>query len=268
MCTPPRVKTPARVAAARTFRLVIIMVWRTPLASAFAVVEAIAVVVTCRAVKARDIRTVASARTEGTGGAATTVVRTASPVVNPRRDSRVPQELASPSQPASHRPDRPAELVRGRVMGHSLQVAKHQRRPKQLGQPGEFLVEDLPRFAPLAVEARRTNLDVRDLYLVLLVDVAASGVGPCPHGDSVGDPMDPVAQQPGVADGFGPADQHQERRLEGILDVMFLAQDAAGRRPGPSVHDERPRRQTPSHRAQRRTVPAADGRSGRQKSLD
>ena len=148
-------------------------------------------------------------------------------------------------------------------MGHSLQVAKHQRRPKRLGQPGEFLVEDLPRFAPLAVEARRTNLDVRDLYLVLLVDVAASGVGPCPHGDSVGDPMDPVAQQPGVADGFGPADQHQERRLEGILNVMFLAQDAPA-----DAQDHRSMTSDQGGKRrlialERRTVPAADGRSGR-----
>ena len=50
------------------------------------------------------------------------------------RDS--PQELgASPRQPAADGSHRTTELARRQLMGHSLQITKHQGRPEPLGQP-------------------------------------------------------------------------------------------------------------------------------------
>ena len=66
-----------------------------------------------------------------------------------------------------------------------------------------------------------------------------------PHGDPPGDPVEPRAERVALADRPGLADQDEERRLEGVLRVVRVAQHAAA-----DPQDHRP-------------VPAQDSLEGR-----
>src|SRR5262249_47787711 len=50
---------------------------------------------------------------------------------------------------------------------------------------------------------------------------------PRPQGDPVGDRVQPAAHRLALADGAGPPHQRQERRLEGVVHVPGVAEDAA-----------------------------------------
>ena len=59
------------------------------------------------------------------------------------------------------------------------------------------------------------------------MDEPACRVSPRPHGDPVRNTVQPSADEVAVADRAGPADQDEERGLEGVLDVPLVAEHAA-----------------------------------------
>ncbi|XBH05237.1 hypothetical protein V5E97_04245 [Singulisphaera sp. Ch08] len=61
---------------------------------------------------------------------------------------------------------------------------------------------------------------------LLLALVAVGGFGLCPQGDPQRDAVQPAAQGVAIADRAGPAHQNQECGLEGIRDVVRVAEDA------------------------------------------
>ena len=52
-------------------------------------------------------------------------------------------------------------------------------------------------------------------------------MGPRPHGDPVGNTVQPSADEVAVADRAGSADQDEERGLERVLDIALVAEHAA-----------------------------------------
>ena len=59
---------------------------------------------------------------------------------------------------------------------------------------------------------------------VLFIPALAGQPGPGLAGGAKGDPVQPVAQQVGIADRRGPAGQHQEDGLEGVFGVLAIDQ--------------------------------------------
>ena len=57
-------------------------------------------------------------------------------------------------------------------------------------------------------------------------DVTSGGLGPCSHGDPVGDAVKPVPDEVAIADGPRPPDENEEGCLKGVFDVMFVTQYA------------------------------------------
>jgi len=54
-----------------------------------------------------------------------------------------PEPVSATAQATPDGADRPPELLGGLVVGEPFEIAKHQGRPVFLGEPGEFVVEDL-----------------------------------------------------------------------------------------------------------------------------
>ena len=62
--------------------------------------------------------------------------------------------------------------------------------------------------------------------LLAMVGPASGRLGPRPHRHAASDAVQPGPEPARVADRAGTPDQDQERRLEGVLDVVLVAQDA------------------------------------------
>ena len=82
-----------------------------------------------------------------TGNAALAVSAASAPSQQADRESQsssrqtAPKLFPAPSQPASHCPDRPMELLSGLLVGQAFQVAEDDRRPIFLRKPIELLVK-------------------------------------------------------------------------------------------------------------------------------
>jgi hypothetical protein len=92
-----------------------------------------------------------------------------------------------------------------------------------LRQAGEFGIQEFPDFAPGEVVgggAAGSNV------LMLAAPPAFLGPASLPRG-ALGHGMEPAGQGAGAAQAGGPADQEQERGLEGVLGGVGIAQDVA-----------------------------------------
>ena len=133
----------------------------------------------------------------------------------------VAEDLPGPGQSRLDRPDRPAQMTGGMLVGARPEVAEDHGGPIPLGEPAQLLVERPDQFV-VDPGAGLPRLPRRDPLV------------PTPPGDGrpeadrgpVGHLMEPGAEGIPDPEGAGPPDQDQERGLEGILRVTRLDQDA------------------------------------------
>ena len=144
--------------------------------------------------------------------------------VRPRRIKQAPQAFPAADQPGLDRPDRAVQSPRGLLVGQPLEVAEDQRQPVLLRQPVEFLVELRPGLGgrscgrcvsppflhPCAPAARRRAASARDFAATRPSDAEQ-----------------PARDRIGLADRGRLAGEDQERRLEGVLGGVLVAQHVA-----------------------------------------
>jgi hypothetical protein len=151
-------------------------------------------------------------------------------------------EAATPALVRSGRAGTTFQRPGGRVVRLAPEVAEDERGADPLRQPLDLLVEDRPDVAPDDLAQRVRPPGVPPAALVPAADPAGlPGAG----GDPPGDAVQPARDRAPLADRPRPAGQDQERRLEGVVRRVGVAQDAAA-----DAQDHRP-------------VPAQQGLEGR-----
>ena len=106
-----------------------------------------------------------------------------------------------------------------------------------LRESGELLVQDLPPvIGPFVV----TPFIVATEAGPPLSGPTADGIRPGLDGDAMGDLAQPAAEGLLAPDRPSLADQDQERRLEGVLGVVGIAEHRAAECPAPSARAARP----------------------------
>ncbi len=146
---------------------------------------------------------------------------------DPATDQPGPQPRPAAGQAALERPHRAGEPPGGLGVRPALQVAEHHRVAIPRRQPGDLLVDDVQHVVPLGpgYGSHGRFLRHRGRTGRILMRTPTERLGPRPHRHPPGNAVQPGAQPPGVADRPGPLHQHQERRLERILDVVPVAED-------------------------------------------
>ncbi len=157
---------------------------------------------------------------------------------NPRRTSRVRKQLARPGHPAADRAHRASQPLGRLVVRQAFDIAEDDRRPEPIRQPGDLTIDDGPELTEPGLV--RVGCELRLLIGPLLPNPSPRPVATASAGDPERDPIQPVRQQVAVAQCAGLPDQDQERRLEGVLDVVRVIEqapaDAQHHRPVPR-HD-------------------------------
>ena len=207
--------------------------------------------------------TAASAHAAGTAAVASEAARTvpiAAPV--PPRRTRRPRSFSRTFTSRSPRRLGRSQAAGGLFVGQTLQVAEHHRQTQTLGQPVNLLVHDRgdlgssrrrSESATAIVDASASRL--RRRFALTLASTAARYATRC-------------SRPPAVAATHrtGLAGQHEEGGLEGILDVVLVAEDRRGRSPRPSARDAPPGRRRPGRRGRRHIATGADHPSGQRSS--
>ena len=134
----------------------------------------------------------------------------------------VAQPLARPGQPAPDRDLREPELMRRRGVGQPLEVAEHDRRPQPLGQAVDLLVE---RGRVGIVLSGGSLSEVRSATSWSSLRRRAA-LRRARVRDAMRDPEEPARDRPAPADRAGPAGQHEEGGLEGVLRIVGVMKDA------------------------------------------
>ena len=149
---------------------------------------------------------------------------------DPASDEPRPEQVACPGQaPPDGRLAQP-QFDGGLGVRLGFEVAEHQRSTEPLGQSVDLLVQCRPqRLARLAPDCRP------DLARPALPIASPAGVDVGPDCHPVRHAMEPRADRVDAPDRPGLADQHQERRLEGVLHVVEVAE-----RPPADGQDHRP----------------------------
>ncbi len=151
------------------------------------------------------------------------------------------EPFASSRQPALDRTDGASEVPRRLLVAAALHIAEDDRHPEAVGEPvdlrmnqgGELLAADL---VPVRIPHR---------HRTPLRRPPAAGVDPGADRGAAGDPMEPGPQRVAHPERAGLPHQDQERRLEGVLGIVVVADDRAA--------------DPPDHRA----VPLDQGRESR-----
>ena len=139
------------------------------------------------------------------------------------RPEAVGQFLPRRRQPAAQRPLGDAEFLRRVAPADAAQLAQHDRRPKVVRQPVDFLVEDsrgvIGRHGRDAAfgHGGRQGFPLRP----------SAGHGSRPQRHFHRDRMQPGGQPRADAGGGGFASQHDERGLEGVVGEVGIGHDAA-----------------------------------------
>ncbi len=149
--------------------------------------------------------------------------------VSPRRSLSRARASRLRSVPAGQR-----SRLRRLVEGQALEVTEHHRQSEGVRQAVDLFVEDLGLLASqgrlLGRRDRRLDRDARIPTLTphgVAVLVSATAIEPDPGLPRRADrhPVEPGAQQVGVADGEGLAGEHEEDGLEGVLGVVPVTQE-------------------------------------------
>ena len=136
-------------------------------------------------------------------------------------DQPAAEPLAGAGLAALDRADRPAEVAGRLLVGQALEVAEDQGRPIRAGEAIDLLVdqEDHP-----VVPRRLDRAGGRRLRVPALVmptpRIGDPQAGRGPHGDGV----EPGPERVADPEGLRPQCQRQEDGLEGILDVVLVAE--------------------------------------------
>ena len=165
---------------------------------------------------------------------------------------RIAQSEQRPTRPRLHRSERPAQALRDLRLGQLLAICEHDRRPLDLGQPGEGIPEHRPQlgrreltFGPQPdrrpAEDRPGRDEPVERRTVLLVLAARrrqrDEVRPAPRcpqpvdGPVPGDRVKPCRERPdpGVEQ-LGPVPQGEERLLDHLLGDLPIRGEPARRR--------------------------------------
>ena len=118
-------------------------------------------------------------------------------------------------------------------MGHALQVAKNQGSTEPLGQVPEFFVDQRGGLEAIEAGIGRRRGAVR--VCRYLSRLHPSSIRPGPGADATGDPVKPRSERTLDPDATCLANQNQEHCLEGVFDVVRIAQRLAA-----DVEDHRP----------------------------
>ena len=135
------------------------------------------------------------------------------------------EQRAAASHAGGDRAGRSAGQLRRLAARLPLEVAQHERGAVTLREPSQLLVEEWEHVVPRAGSwGRRVGLcQVRFARAPPACGCAGLARG------AAGDAVEPVAEQVRAVDRRGPADEHEERGLEGVLGVG--AGDAAAHAP-------------------------------------
>ena len=114
-------------------------------------------------------------------------------------------------------------MLRGLLVRPALQVAEDQRRTILGRQPAQFLVQHL---SPLEITRGVDSRDGWEFQGDRLVSAAASRSSSSPQGHPHGHAIQPGTDRIPRTELAGPAHQHQERRLERVLDVTLILEHA------------------------------------------
>ena len=139
----------------------------------------------------------------------------------------VAEHRACPGHPASNRSDRPSQFAGGFVVGQAFEVTEHQRLAKRIGEPGEFVVDQAPKFlgGELFLGRRiprcfRFGDEFQGEFAGVSRRPFRSGAYRHPAGHS----MKPRGEKVTPLDRRGASRQDEKRRLEGIFNVVDVAQ--------------------------------------------
>ncbi len=168
---------------------------------------------------------------------------------DPAAGESLAELIPRPGDPAADRAVRPPQPPRRLVDRESLEVAQYDRQAERVWEPLDLEMQRLGLLAGngLLVGRRPRRLDQDGAHHAagLLVLAPASQPEPDTPRRPQCDPIEPVAQQVGVADRPGLPRQHEEDRLEGVLGELAvrhkLPADAQHHRPVPR-HDRGERR--------------------------
>ena len=134
--------------------------------------------------------------------------------------------IAATGQAAADGSHRPLQSGGGLVMGQSLEVAEHDRHSVFLRQPIDFLVD---RGHILGRCLQRLGLLFRNQFQLavgpLLPNSPANETGPGSGRDPEGHSVQPAPERVSAANRTGPAGQHQEDRLEGVVGLVTITQN-------------------------------------------
>ena len=145
----------------------------------------------------------------------------------PPRQPRA-EPIARPGEPAAHRSDRPAQLLRRHLVGQALEVAEDDDCPVFLRQPTDLLM-DRPGCIIIehGVALRAFGRQGRHGRPQSLVPLATHRAGTLGGGDSHRHAVQPGRHRPAPADGMRPDRQDQECGLEGVVNVVGIGQRGA-----------------------------------------
>jgi len=147
----------------------------------------------------------------------------------------LPKAGSCPSQPAPHGADRAAEPASGLVVGQPFQVTEDDWRSERARQPGQFLVEHVPKLVLAVVFGRSIRDDLGPIQPRHLVEMPTGRAGSRPDRDPMGNSVQPVAHEVAVADRTRAPNQDEESGLEGILDVLIVTENSSA-----NTQDHRP----------------------------
>ncbi len=230
--SPPAVTATPRAAikVAAIVTLLSVMVMRAALARSTAGFEVTPATAAIRVAKVRAAWIVARSRDTGTTAAATLVssepASTSAPAERPRRASRLrsiarARDTSEPTVPGG------AAQPSGRLhVRQSLEMAEDHRAAITLGQPPDLLVHGrgvlVTKQAGIRLAADRFHS--RHIDLGFLATTTLIRLRPGLARDPGCDAVQPRAQQVRPSDRAGPARQHQEHRLEGIVRRVRVAE--------------------------------------------
>ena len=157
-----------------------------------------------------------------------TAARSPAVGARPRRTS-LPEDVASPGDPAADRADRAAKLRRRLLLRQPFPVAEQDHRPVFLRQVPHFLLDDRTEERLVELIGRLGHFDRLDFELDLasLFPPPLRRIDPGPGRNPCRDAVQPACDRIELANRPALFDQHQESGLERVVRIVRIAQNVA-----------------------------------------